>query len=94
MDRNLPVEVMIHDVEDVQRFLFANPADKLELSDVQLCIHGLIKLSKAGGLYAKVTERRNPKDLQERQQWMEFKTHYIKEYETIIAANGGTTMGE
>ena len=28
MDRNLPVEVMIQDIEDVQRFLLANPADK------------------------------------------------------------------
>ena len=29
MDRNLPVEVMIRDIEDVQRFLLANPADKM-----------------------------------------------------------------
>ena len=36
MDRNLPVEVMIIDIEDVQRFLLANPADKMELTDVQL----------------------------------------------------------
>ena len=28
MDRNLPVEVMICDIEDVQRFLLANPADE------------------------------------------------------------------
>ena len=42
MDRNLPVEVMIRDIEDVQRFLLANPADKMKLSDVQLCTHGLI----------------------------------------------------
>ena len=53
MDRNLPVEVMIRDIEDVQRFLLANPAEKMELTDVQLYTHGLIKLSKTGGLYAK-----------------------------------------
>ena len=56
MDRNLPVEVMIHDIKDVQRFLLANPADKMELSDVQLCTHGLIKLSKTGRLYEKARQ--------------------------------------
>ena len=66
MDRNLPVEVMIRDIEDMQRFLLANPADKMERIDVQLCTHGLIKLSKTSGLYAKATERWNQKDLQER----------------------------
>ena len=29
MDRNLPVEVMIRDIEDVQQFTLANPADKM-----------------------------------------------------------------
>ena len=29
MDRNLPVEVMITDVEDVQLFLLANPAENM-----------------------------------------------------------------
>ena len=29
MDRNLPVEVIIRDTEDVQRFLLANIADKM-----------------------------------------------------------------
>ena len=63
MDRNLPVEVMIWYIEDVQRFLLANPADKKELTDVQLCTHGLIKLSKTGGLYAKANESWNQKEL-------------------------------
>ena len=64
----------------------------MELSDVQLWTHGLLKLSKTGGLYAEATEQWNQKDLQERQQWMEFKTHYIEEYEKLLAANGGTPM--
>ena len=34
MDRNLPVEVMIRDIEEVQRLLLANPADNMELTDV------------------------------------------------------------
>ena len=68
MDRNLPVEVIIWDIEDVQRFLLSNPEDKMELTDVQLCTHGLIKLSKTRGLYAKATERWNQKELNIRQQ--------------------------
>ena len=94
MDRNLPVEVMIRDIEDVQRFLLANPANKMEITDVQLCTHSLIKLSKTGGLYAKATERWNQKELNIRQQWMEFKTQFIEECEKMLAANGGTTMGQ
>ena len=73
MDRNLPVEVMIRDIEYVQQFLLANPDDNMELTDVQLCTHGLIKISKTGGLYANATERWNLKDRTIRQQWMEFK---------------------
>ena len=65
-----------------------------ELTDVKLCTHGLIKLSKTGGLYANATKRRNLKDRTIRQQWMELKTHFIAEYEKMLAANGGTTMGQ
>ena len=61
-ERNLPVEVTIRDIEDVQRFLLSNPTDNMELTDVQLCTHGLIKLSKTVGLYAIVTENWNLKD--------------------------------
>ena len=87
MDRNLPLEVMIRDIEDVQRFLLANRADNMELTDVQLCTHGLIKLYKTGGLYANATERWNLKYKAIRQQWMEFKTHFIAEYEKMRAAS-------
>ena len=48
MDRNLPVEVMIWDIEDVKRFLLSNPSNNMELTYVQLCTYGLIKLSKTG----------------------------------------------
>ena len=92
MDRNLPVGVMIWDIEDVQRFLLANPANNMEMTGMELCTHGLIKLSKIGGLYANTTERWNLKDTTIRQQWTDFKTHFIAEYEKMLAANGGTTM--
>ena len=80
MDRNRPVEVMIRDIEDVQKLLLANPTDNMELTDVQLCTHRLIKLSITGGLYASATESWNFKDKTICQQWMEFKTHFIAEY--------------
>ena len=94
MDRNLPVEMMIRDIEDIQIFLLANPADNMELTDVQLCTNGLIKIPKTGGLYTNATEKCNLKDRTIRQQWMEFKTRFIDEYEKMLAANGGTTMGQ
>ena len=94
MDRNLPAEVMIRDIEDVQRFLLAKPAENMELTDVQLCTNGFIKISKTGGLYANATERWNLKDRTICQQWMEFKTQFISEYEKMLTANGGTTMGQ
>ena len=81
MDRNLPVEVMIRDIEDVRQFLLANPANNMELTDVQLFTHGLINLSKTGGQYENATERWNLKDRTIHQQYMEFKTHFIAEYE-------------
>ena len=72
---------MIRDIEDVQRFLPSNPADNMEPTDLQLCTHGLIKLSKTGELYANATERWSLKVRTIRQQCMEFKTHFIDEYE-------------
>ena len=94
MDTNLPVEVTIRDIEDMQRFLLSNPADNMELTDMQIFTHGLIKLSKTGGLFANTNERWNLKDRSIRQQWMEFKTHFIAKYENMLAVNVGTTMGQ
>ena len=66
----------------------------MELTYLQLCTHGLIKLSKTGELYKISTERWNLKDMTIRQQYMEFKTYFIEGYEKMLAANGGTTMGQ
>ena len=94
MDRNLLVDVMIRDIEDVQRFLLSNPIDNMELTDVQLCTHGVIKLSRTGGLHENATEKWNLNDRTIRQQWMKFKTHFVDNYEKMLASNGGTTMGQ
>ena len=85
---------MIRDIEDVQRFLLANPTGNMELTDVQLSTHGLIKLSKTGGIYSNATKRWNLKNRTICQQWIEFKTHFIAEYKKMLAENGGTTMGQ
>ena len=66
----------------------------MELTGVQLCTHVLSKLSKTGGLYANATEMWNLKDRAIRQQWMKFKSHFIAKYEKMLAANGGTTLGQ
>ena len=66
----------------------------MELTDVKIFTHGLINISKTGGLYENATERWNLKDRTIRQQWMEFKTHFIVEYEKLLATNGETTMGQ
>ena len=49
---------------------------------------------KNRGLYANATERWNLKDRTIFQKWMESKTHFIDTYEKMLAANGGTTMGQ
>ena len=79
---------------NVIRYIEDVPADNMELTDVQLCTHGLIKLSKTGGLYANANERWNLKDRIIRQQWMEFKTHFVAEYKNILVANRGTAMDQ
>ena len=86
------VKVMIRDIEDVQGFLLTNPADNIDLTDVQLCTHGMIKLSKPEGIYANAIERWNLKDRTIHQQWIEFKTPFISEYKKMLAVNGGTSM--
>ena len=93
MDTNLPMEAMIWDMEDVQRFLLSNLAKKMELTDAQLFTHGLIKLSKTGGLCGKAVEQWNKMDLLVHQQWMKFKTPSVDEYEKMLATGGGTTIG-
>ena len=64
------------------------------MSSVQLIIimHGLIKLTKTGGLYARAIERWNAKGIAERQSWINFKTHFISEYEKMLVAGGDISI--
>ena len=45
MDRNMPIEVILKSLEEVQMFLLASPEDNRELAEVHLIDHALIKLS-------------------------------------------------
>ena len=53
MDRNMPIEVMLQSLEEVQIFLLASPEENRELTEVDLIDHALIKLSETGGFYTK-----------------------------------------
>jgi hypothetical protein len=94
MDRNLPVEVMLKSVEEIQMFLMAHPDGDRQMSDVNLISYGTIKLSKCGGLYSKAMERWQAKDNAIQRVWANFRQHYITEYEKLLAEGGGTTLGQ
>ena len=94
MDRNQPVEVMLRAMEEIQMFLMAHPDGDREMSDVNLISYGTIKLSKCGGLYTKAMERWQAKALDDKKLWANFRTHYITEYEKLLAEGGGTTLGQ
>ena len=94
MDRNQPVEVMLRAMEEIQMFLMAHPDGDREMSDVNLISYGAIKLSKCGGLYTKAMERWQAKASYEKKVWANFRTHYITEYEKLLAEGSGTTLGQ
>ena len=57
IDRNQPIEVMMCHIEEVQMFLLANPEEGQQFTEIQLITNALIKLSVAGGMYAKPLEK-------------------------------------
>ena len=93
MDRTLPVEVMIRDMEEVQLFLAANPDGQQELTEPNLIQYASIKLAKTG-LYAKALEKWHVKPHEDRRAWQTFRAHMISEYERMLAEAGGSTFGQ
>ena len=57
MDRDMPIEVMLRSLEEVQMFLLASPEENRELKEVNMIDHALIKLSETGGFYTKALEK-------------------------------------
>ena len=51
MDCSQPIEVMIHNIEQVQRFLLQNPEEGHQLTHVNLIGYAIIKLSETGDMY-------------------------------------------
>ena len=59
MDHNMPIEVMLRSLEEVQMFLLASLEENRELAEVNLIDHALIKLSETGHFYTKALEKWN-----------------------------------
>ena len=53
MDRDIPIEVMLRSLEELQMFLLASPEDNREFTEVNLIYHTIIKLSDNCGFYTK-----------------------------------------
>ena len=59
MDCDMPIEVMLQSLEEVQMFLLAIPEENRESTEVNFIDHALIKLSETGGFYTKAMEKWN-----------------------------------
>ena len=57
--RDMPIEVMLRSLEEVQMFLLASQEENRELKEVNLIDHALIKLSETGGFYTMALEKWN-----------------------------------
>ena len=55
-------------------FLLAIPEDNMELTEVNLIYHALIKLSETGGFYKKALEKWNSRLVADRRKWATFCT--------------------
>ena len=89
-----PAEVMLRGIEGVQLFLLANPDKDRALTETNLISYALIKLTKTGVMYAKGIEKWQKGPTQDRQNWAEFSSHMIEDYERQLTETGGTTMGK
>ena len=56
MDQNMPIEVMLRILEEVQMFLLVSPEENREITEVNLMDHALIKILETGGFYTKALE--------------------------------------
>ena len=92
MDRNMPIEVMLRSLEEVQMFLLASTEEHRELTEVNLIDHALIKLSETGGFYTKVLEKWNGRLVADQRKWANFRTVMVGKYNRMLAEGSGTTI--
>ena len=94
MDRDMPIEVMLQSLEEVQIFLLAIPEDNRELTEVNLIDHALIKLSETDGFYTKVLEKWNGLLVADRCKRATFRTVVVGKYERMLAEILGKTISQ
>ena len=92
MDRDMPIEVMLQILEEVQIFLLASPEENRELTEVNLIDHAIIKLSETGGFYTKEIEKWNGHLVADPHKWATFRTVMVGEYEHMLTEGPGTTI--
>jgi hypothetical protein len=93
MDCSKPIKVMLQEIEAVQIFLFSNPEETREMSDVTMISYALIKMFNTG-LYGKPGEQWNERLANERQTWDVFRPAMVAEYERMLRKGGGSTVGQ
>ena len=92
MDHNMPIEVMIRSLEEVQMFLLASTEENRELTEVNIIVHAIIKLSETGGFYTKALEKWNGLLVDDRRKWETFLTVMVGKYEHMLVEGSGTTI--
>ena len=92
MDCNMPIEVMLQSLEEVQMFLPESPEENREWTEVSLINHELIKLSETGCFYTKALEKWNGRLVADRRKWATFCTVMFGKYERMLAEGAGTTI--
>ena len=94
MDWAQPIEVMLQNIEQVQRFLLQNPEEDRQLTQVNLIGYAVIKLSKTGGMYQKALEKWQLRDVDERKSWAAFSKFMVEQYKRLLKLGTGITMGQ
>ena len=92
MDCNMPIEVIMQSLEEVQMFLLASPEENRELTEVNMIEHTLIKISETGGFYTKALEKLNGHLVANWRKWVTFCMIVVGEYERMLAEGSGKTI--
>ena len=92
MEQNMPIEVMLGSLGEVQMFLLVSLEENRELTEVNLIDHALIKLLETGGFYTKSLEKWNGRAVADQRKWATFRRVMVGEYEHMLAEGAGTTM--
>ena len=94
MDRAQPIEVMLRNIEQVQRFLLQNPEEDRQLTQVNLIGYAVIKLSETGGMYQKALKKWHLRDVDDRKSWAAFSKFMVEQYERLLKLGTGITIGQ